>query len=141
MILEHLNYLPIAVAALAYFAIGSVWFSPVGFSKAWMQGHNITMPTDEETKKKMMKEMPKYMLFSLTSSFVGAVVLAALQGVIGINGWMAGVKLGLAAAAFIFIAFAQSHMYTRKSFKLLLIDSGYHIVGLVLASVILSVWK
>jgi hypothetical protein len=141
MILEHLNYLAVAVSAIAYFAIGSVWFSPVGFSKPWMSGHNISMPTDEETRKKMMKEMPKYMAFSLLSCFVATIALACLQGLIGTHNWMAGAKLGLVAGSFVFIAFAQSHMYTRKSFKLVLIDAGYHIVGLVLVGIILSVWK
>jgi len=140
MILQQLNYLHVIVAAIAYFAVGSVWFTPIGFGKPWMEGYGISMPTDPEIQKKMRKEMPKYMGITLLLCFVGTVALACLQGVIGINSLMSGVKLGIAAGSFVGIAFAMSHMYTRKSFKLTLIDSGYHVVGLTIASIILSVW-
>lgn len=140
MILQQLNYLHVIVAAIAYFAVGAVWFTPIGFAKPWMEGYGITMPTDPEIQKKMKKEMPKYMGITLVLCFVGTVALACLQGVIGTNGVMSGVKLGIAAGSFVGVAFAMSHLHTRKSFKLTLIDSGYHIVGLSIASIILSVW-
>lgn len=141
MILSHLNYLAVAVATLAYFALGSVWFSPMLFSKSWMAGHNITMPTDETAKKEMRKSMPKLMLVTFVGCFVAVLALGYIETAFMYHGWMTGLKTGILASVFSSIAIALSHMYTQKSFKLFIIDAGYHVAGLIIAAVILSVWK
>ncbi|HXP51282.1 MAG TPA: DUF1761 domain-containing protein [Bacteroidia bacterium] len=141
MILEHINYLAVAVSAVAYFMVGSVWFTPIGFGKAWMKGHGIVMPDDATAQAQMRKEMP--MLFGKTFvlCFVASLSVACLQGAIDTSSWMAGAKLGLACGAFVFVGFTQSHMYTRKSFQLAIIDSGYHVIGLTIAGIILTLWR
>ena len=140
MILQELSYVKVAVSAIAYFAVGSVWFSPIGFSKVWSEGHGISMDRSEEGMAKMKKEMPMFMLKTLILCFIGTISLACLMGISEISNLCAGIKLGLAVSVFPFTSIAMSHMYTRKSFKLTLIDSGYHVVGLTIASIILSVW-
>ena len=51
--LSTANWLAILIAAVAYFALGSVWFS-VLFGKQWMALNGIPEPTPE--KKEEMKE-------------------------------------------------------------------------------------
>jgi hypothetical protein len=140
MILSHLNYLAVLMSTLAYFAVGSLWFS-VLFGKPWMQGHNITMPDDETAKAQMKKEMPMMMIKTFVLCFVSTLAMAYLQVASCSFNWMAGAKIGIMSGVFVFVATAQSHMYTRKTFKLTLIDAGYHIVGLLIAGIILSVWR
>lgn len=40
--MENFNFLAIAVAALVPLAIGSVWYSKIGFEKAWMASSGMT---------------------------------------------------------------------------------------------------
>lgn len=141
MILTHLNYLAVIVATLAYFALGAIWFSPMLFSKPWMAGHGITMPEGDEAKARMRKEMPKMMLVTLILCFIGTLGMGYLETAACTFNWMGGAKIGIVAGGFILIAMALSHMYTKKSFKLTLIDAGYHIVGLIIVGVILAVWR
>ncbi len=140
MILEHLNYAAVAVSAVAYFMVGSIWFTPIGFSKPWMKGHGIVMPDDATAQAQMKKEMPKLFAMTFVLCFLAVLSVACIEGIARVNNCMAGAKVGLAAAVFAFVAIAQSHMYTRKSFKLVLIDAGYHIVSLVIVGIILAVW-
>jgi hypothetical protein len=42
--LGDLNWLAVIVAALAYFAIGAVWYAPPVFGKAWMAAGGMAMP-------------------------------------------------------------------------------------------------
>ena len=51
MDLASLNWLAIIVAALASFAIGSLWYSPVLFGKVWQRETGIT---DEKAKSANM---------------------------------------------------------------------------------------
>ena len=140
MILSHLNYLAILVSTIAYFAVGALWFSAL-FSKPWVKGHGIVMPDDATAKAQMQKEMPMLMAKTFVLCFLATVALAYLEVACCSFTWMAGAKVGLLAGAFVLVAITQSHMYTRKTFMLSLIDAGYHMVGLVMAGIILSVWR
>jgi hypothetical protein len=54
---------------------------------------------------------------------------------------MSGVKLGLiTGVCFSAIAICISYLYQNKPGALSMVDSGYHIVGNVVAAIILCVW-
>ena len=139
MILAHLNYLAVLTCTVIYFFIGAIWFSGL-FGKSWTQGHGITMPTDEERKAAMKKEMPKYMFMSFLFSLLGVLAIDYIETAMFAHNWMTGVKVGILATAFVVVSIGQSHMYLKKSFKLFLIDVGYHAVSLITVGVILAVW-
>ena len=141
MILTHLNYLAVAVCSIIYFGLGAIWFSPMLFSKPWMAGHGIVLPDDATAKEQMRKEMPKMMGMTFVLCVLSTIVLAYLLVRTGASDWMGGAKIGLVTAFFPFMTMGLSHMYTRKSFKLTMIDAGYHIVSLIIVGIILSVWK
>jgi hypothetical protein len=135
--LSHANFLSILVAAIAYFALGSLWYS-VLFGKIWMaemekSGVNLK---DPEKKGMTLKMIQTFLL-----NFVTAFSTAYLVFVSGVNNWLAGFKLGLLcgigfAAAGIAIAFT----WESRSIKLIVIDSGYAVFGIGICGVILSVW-
>ena len=139
MIIQHLNWLAVAVAAIAYFMLGAIWFNPNVFGKVWMKGHNISTPTEEDKKK-----MPMMMLMTLVMCFVATVCLAylinAFSGYTVNWRWYSGVKIALVASAFACVGVGLNHMYTKKSMMTTIIDAGYHVAGLVAAGMILSVW-
>lgn len=140
MIIQNLNWLAIAVSALAYFALGAIWFNPKVFGTIWMKGHSIT-PTEEDKKK-----MPMVMLTTFILCFIGTIAMAYFVEVFRyyqVNWqWYSGVKVGLVAGCgFTGVGMAMNYMYTRKSLTLIIIDSSYHIAGMVVAGIILSVWR
>jgi hypothetical protein len=139
--LSHLNYLAVLVSTLAYFILGALWYSPVLFSKPWMAGHGISMPDNDEAKAKMKKQMPMMMLMTFVVCFIASVAIGWLEAVIGATNCVLGLKIGVVASVFPCVAIALSHMYTQKSFKLTVIDAGYHVAGVIAAAVILSVWR
>ena len=135
MILAHLNYLAVAVSAVAYFALGAIYFNPKVLGTAWMTEHKLAAPTEED-KKGMGKMMATTFLYCL----IACVFLGALLKIIHPASLMVGAKLGVACGMFATIAIAMSYLYTKKSFKVVVIDSAYHVIGLAIAAVIQTAW-
>ncbi|MBI3501825.1 MAG: DUF1761 domain-containing protein [Bacteroidetes bacterium] len=143
MIIQHLNWLAVAAGAIAYFVLGAIWFGPI-FGKMWMAGHKINPPSPEE-KEKMKKEMWKFMLPTLVLCFVGTVALAYFIHVFSFYNvnwrWYSGVKVALVGGVgFTSVAIIMNYIYLQKPLKIMIIDSAFHVAGLTIASIILSVW-
>jgi hypothetical protein len=136
--LSTANWLAILVAAIAYFALGSLWFS-VLFGKQWMALNGIPEPTPEK-KEEMKKLMMPMMLKTLVMSLVLAFVIGLLGMSIGIHQCVPGIKLGLGLSAIGVIPLIMADMYLMKPVKLWFIDAGYHVFGIVLMSIIIAVW-
>ena len=135
--LSHANFLAILVAAIAYFALGSLWYS-VLFGKIWMaevekSGVNLHEP---EKKGMTLKMIQTFLL-----NFVAAFSVAYLVFVSGIDNWLAGFKLGLLCGiGFAASGIATAFTWESRSIKLVVIDSGYPVFGIAICGVILSVW-
>ncbi len=144
MILQHFNWLAIVVATIAYFCLGAIWFGPV-FGKAWMAGHKITPPTPED-KEKMKKEMWKFMLPTLVLTLISIIALSYFVHVFSFYNvnwrWYSGVKVALVGGiGFSSVSIVMNYIYLQKPMKIMIIDSLYHICGLCIAGIILSVWR
>ena len=137
--LQHLNYLAVAVAAVVYFILGALWYSPLLFVKIWMKGNNIPTPTEED-KKKMKKQMGPLMLSSIVCCLAATIVVGCMQSLTGMHSIAIGIKTGLAASVFTTVAIGMNYQYTRKPFSLFVVDAAYHFCGLIIAGIILSVW-
>jgi hypothetical protein len=135
---HNANWLAIAVAAVAYFALGALWYSAL-FGKPWMAGHGIKQPTPEERKamgsKMGMMFLGTFLIGAATAFIIGLLVYA-LQSTTA----MSGIKIGLVCGAFATGPICMSYIYLQKPVKLWLIDSGYHVVSFVIMSIIISVW-
>jgi heme/copper-type cytochrome/quinol oxidase subunit 2 len=136
---SHANWLAIIVAALVYFILGALWYS-LFFQKPWMAGHNISPPTTPEAKEQMKKTFPLLMIKTFVMNVVMAIAIGILVRRFGSMNVMAGAKLGLLLSAIGIIPMAMSFMYLMKSFKIILIDGAYHLVGITLMTIIISIW-
>jgi putative Mn2+ efflux pump MntP len=136
--LSSANWLAIIVAAIAYYALGALWFS-VLFGKQWMALNGIPEPTPEK-KEEMKKLMMPMLLKSLVMSLVLAFAIGLISMTIGVHRPITGVKLGLALSTIGIIPLIMADMYLMKPTKLWFIDAGYHVVGIVLMSGILAAW-
>lgn len=132
---SHLNWLAIVVAAAAYFAIGAIWYMPAVFGKKWMELLKIDPTKMDRSGLGMM------MVQSYITTFIVCIGLAALVQLIGLGGAMEGLKLGLlCGVCFALCTNYISSIYEKRPFALVLINGGYNIVGMVVASLILCVW-
>ena len=135
---DYLNWIAIIVAALAYFALGALWYSKVLFANRWIADLKLDV-NDPDAKKGMG------MMFggSLVLMFVQCLAIDILAGRLGISGagWMSGLKLGaFTGACFCFAQIGINYLYEKKPFSLFLINAGYAVVGNIIAGIIICSW-
>jgi hypothetical protein len=129
-----INWLSVIVAALAAFAVGGLWYSPILFTNAWMKELKIT---EDELKK---ANMPLIYGTAFILNIISALVLDMF---IGQNATLlSGLGSGLLVAfAWVFTSLGINYLFARKSLKLFLIDAGYFLVFLPIMGAILGAWK
>ncbi|OFX84230.1 MAG: hypothetical protein A2W99_00445 [Bacteroidetes bacterium GWF2_33_16] len=138
MELSDINFLAVIVAALSAFAIGSVWYSPLMFSKSWQ---NVLGLSEDDIKDANM-----FLIFgtSFVLMLIMAIGLSLLFLVLNPNGstLILGLKQGLFIGVFfISTSYGVNILYQRKSFKLWAIDSGYQVLLLGLMGTIIGAWQ
>jgi hypothetical protein len=135
-ILSNLNWLHILVAAIAYFALGAIWYSFL-FQKQWVRYHNIDMNNADARKGAGAIMFMSFILMFLVT--IGLAILINKMTIIG--GAMSGVKIGLTTGVlFSATAISITYLYLKRPAGLHFIDGLYHVVGQVIAAVILCVW-
>jgi hypothetical protein len=124
-------------AALAYFAIGAVWYSKILFAKKWIALIGIDM-NDPNAKKGMgIAMLASFILMAICSTG-----LAILVSKLEMEGWKNGLKLGaLTGICFAASAICINYLYEKKPMALHVINGGYALVGNIVAAVIICVWQ
>ena len=134
---SNINYLSVTVAAIASFALGAIWYSPLLFSKTWQRENKLT---DDDLKN---ANMVKIFGSTLILTFIMALGMAFLiQGHTTTEfNWHSGLHVGmLVGAMFVAASMGINYLYQRKSFLLWAIDAGYQFLFLCLMGAILGAW-
>jgi hypothetical protein len=138
MVLQHLNWLAVAVSTVAYFGLGAVWFGPI-FGKMWMKGHGITQPTDEEKKQMNVGRM---MAMSFVKTAIMVILTAYIINIINYSGDIkTALKIGVALGGIAAFPIGINYIFLKRPFYIWVLDGGYHACGVIIASIILSVWR
>lgn len=135
---DYLNWPAIGLAALAYWAIGALWYSPVLFSKKWIAYLKIDVNAPDAKKGMGLMFGGSFVLM-----FVQALAIAILAERLGVrnDGWMSGLKLGaLAGVCFSAATVGINYLYEKKPIGLFFINAGYAVVGNMVAGVIICSW-
>jgi hypothetical protein len=117
--LRAFEWLPSLLAALSAFVLGGLWYSPLLFGKTWQRETGLS---DEQ-----IAAANKFRTFGL--SFLLCLIAAiAFSMVITpeasfFMAFHSGVGIGLAWVA---TSFGVNYLFEQKSFKLWLINAGYH---------------
>jgi hypothetical protein len=130
---SDVNWLSVIVAALLAFAVGGLWYSPVLFSKAWMN--------ELKLNEADMKNANMPLIFGLTFvlNVAGAIVLDMFIGTE--STWLSGLLSGLLVSiAWIATSFGINYLFARKSLRLFLIDSFYFITFFAVEGIVLGMW-
>ncbi len=131
--MPEFNVLAVLAAAAATFVLGGLWYSPALFGKAWQREAGVT---DEQ-----MRTSNKAMIFGLAFvlSLVAALVFAMFLGP------RPPVNLGLGAGfaaglCWVAASFGINYLFEQRSFKLWLINAGYHTLQFTIIGLILALW-
>ena len=134
--IEGMNYWALLVVWLLYMAVGAWWYSTAGFAKQWTKytGVNILeIPTNQANT---------IILWVAVSSLVQAATLGVVLHSLGVNslvdGLIAGLILwfGLTAATTVGVT-----LYSRRSWKFMLLNSSYFFVVMIIGSAVFALWK
>jgi hypothetical protein len=136
-VLEDVNYLAVVVAALAWFALGSVWYLPPVMGRAWMRSADIQIP--EGTR-------PAPMLFigTLMAYLVAAIATAMLARATGSETFGEGMRLGIVTGVgFALTTLAVGALYERRPepgtwFS---INGAFNFIGYIVVAVIVTIWS
>jgi hypothetical protein len=130
-----INFAAVAVATLVPFLLGGLWYSPVLFGRSWIRA----MGWSEADPQKGAKALTFGIALALT--LVMALNLAFFLAD-GKRDVVWGVTAGaLAGVGWVATGFGVTYVFARRSFKLYLIDAGYHAVAFMLMGGILGFWK
>ena len=128
----HLNWPMVLAATVAYFAIGAIWYT-VLFGKYWAKSYGME---NAERKGFAMTMIIGFLLTFLITTCVG-LMLNAIRCrelsdcfirtyvlVAGLIGGLVGTALN----------------YQRKPLGIWVVDIGYHLIGTLVAALILAKW-
>ena len=137
MDLSSINWLAVAVAALAFFGFGVLWYGPL-FGKQWQQAVELV---DEELKLGRAKLFGSGLVMALIIS-VGMAVIFYLfleeNERNTLNGALLGSSIGI---FFLLPAITMNYIFARRPLGLVLIDGFYHVLAFTLVGLILGIWQ
>jgi hypothetical protein len=138
MEITNINFLALAAAAIASFALGSIWYSPLLFSKAWQNA--VGLKDEYLSNSNMTLIFGTSFALILVMNFGLAIILQGHAGrdVTFVSGALYGFLIGL---FFIATSIGINILYQRKSFTLWAIDAGYQVCYLTIAGAILGAWR
>jgi len=131
--MPDINFWAVLVAAISSFMLGGLWYSPVAFLKVWSRESGFG---DEPPKGgHPAKVFGIAFLFSLLSALVFAIWLGPSPDLrVAIHqGFLIGI-------AFVAASYGINYQFANRSFKLWLIDGGYHVFQFALYGVVLGMW-
>jgi hypothetical protein len=134
-VLGDLNWLAVIVATIAYFALGALWYAPPVFGDLWMRSGGIQVPEQPQAAFYIIP----FLTCLLATIAVGMLAAATASDTAG-----EGIVLGLVTGVGIALTslFVTGFFDPQKPQPMVWVAavSGYHLVGLVIAGVILTIW-
>lgn len=133
------NFWAVLVAAVVAFAIGAIWYSPMLFGKEWMTLTGMTAKDVAAAKAKggMWKSYLAQLIGTLVSFIVLGFIVAAASGVTASDGAFMGFLVWLGFGATYALG---GLLWERKPMKLIMIQSAYSLLTLVIGGAIIGVW-
>ena len=129
-----INLWAVLVAGIVHMIIGAIWYSNALFAQAWMR-------LVGKTKEDMKKGGNDMYIWAFISSLVMAFVLAQFLAYAGVTSVAMGLQISFMAwLGFTATTQMLNYMFAGRPQKLYLIDSGYHLIGLLAMGAILSAW-
>lgn len=135
---HHINYLAVVAAALANFAFGAIWYSPLVVAKKW-----AAIVFKDRAFGEIGKEVNMGMIFGIT--FVLGVVQSLGLALLLANNepsFFYGAAAGASVATlFVVMNTWKNSLYEQRPFRYVLINGVHDVVVFMLMGGIVGVWK
>jgi hypothetical protein len=135
---SDVNYLAVAVAAIAYFVLGAIWYVPPVMGRTWQKAGGIEMPEDGGGPNPVLF-VGTYIAYA-AAGLATALLAVATQTDSAAEGVVLGLVVGVGYA---FTAAAVTALYDRKPQPMAwwLINGIFNVIGLVAVGVIIGAWR
>lgn len=135
-VLGDLNWLAVIVATLAYFFLGAIWYAQAVFGKAWQRSSGITVePGQSPGVAFYIIPLITSFLMTLATAMIAASTGSSTAGDAIVLGLVVGV--GYAAALGLLDSAFGNRPQPGTYFAIV---TAYHLVGLVGAALIVTLW-
>ncbi|MGH2656612.1 MAG: DUF1761 domain-containing protein [Actinomycetota bacterium] len=135
-VLGDLNWLAVIVATLAYFLLGAVWYARAVFGKAWQQSSGITVEEGQRPGAAFyIIPLTTCLLMTLATAMIAASTGSSTVG----DAIVLGLVVGVGFAASLSLLGSAFGNYPQPGVYFA-ITAGYHLVGLMGASLIVTLW-
>ena len=136
-LLGDVDWLAVIAAALAYFVIGAVWYAPPVFGKVWMGAGGIP-----DMRGSSERPGPAIYAVPLLGSILSAVALGMIAFATGTDtigeGIVLGIVVGVGFAISISLVTTTFESTKPKPFVWGAVNAGYHLVGNLVAAVVIA---
>lgn len=132
-----INYLAVLVTAIVIFILGGLWYSKALFAKPWVAMQGKTLEDMQANAKPSAMMFVQVFICGLVIAYVVAVIENHFVNLTTARGALIGVLLWLVAGA---TSYGTS-LFSSERRGLWMINSGFNLVSLVLAGIVLAVWR
>jgi Protein of unknown function (DUF1761) len=138
--LSGINWLAVIVATVVYFALGALWFAPqTPLGRAWVAASGYTSPSSGAASSNL------FYIFPAITCFIAVVATALLAKATGTDtigeGLILGLVVGIGYAGAILVSTSAFEFSKPNQWAWGLIDASYHVVGLIIAAIILALFR
>ena len=135
--LQSLNYIAVAIATIASYVLGFVWYHWAVFGEAWANALGLTKEEADNTEG-----LGGAFAISLVSGLTKTIFIAFLMSVTNISGVLNGAFFGaVIATVFTAISLGYYNGFARTPSKLTLINSVHSVVELALIGAIIGIFS
>lgn len=132
-----INYLAVVAAGVVAYAVGAVWYSPIGFGKYWMKLMGFT----PESMRSMPLTPAQAMSIGFVVFMLMSYVLAHFVVYTGADTWGLALQLGFWAWLGLMLpVIAGGWLWEGKSFKLFAFNAAYYLVSIEVMALVLGLW-
>lgn len=135
--LQNLNYIAVAIATIASYVLGFIWYHWAVFGEAWANALGLTKEQADNTEG-----LGGAFAISLVSGLTKTVFIALLMSVTNISGVISGAFFGvLLATVFTVASLGYYNGFARAPSKLTLINSAHSVIELALIGIIIGIFS
>jgi len=133
--LQNLNYIAVAIATIASYVLGFIWYHWAVFGEAWANALSLTKEQADNTEG-----LSGAFAISLLSGLTKTIFIALLLSATNLSGVLNGVFFGaLIAAVFTVASLGYYNGFARTPSKLTLINSAHSVIELSLIGAIIGI--
>lgn len=137
--LGELNWLAVIAGAAIYFVLGAIWFMPAVLGRPWMRAIGIDPDQPLPAPSPAFYAAPA-VFYIVAAVATGMLAVATGSDEVG-EGIILGLVVGIGYALMITAVDAVFDPNKPRPWLWFTISGAYHLIGLVIVAVLVSVWR